>query len=174
MKLITFAALTFFATGCATAVMPDDTTSSTPADAGSKAPAKDGGAVQKDAGSNAQPDSSTSGDDAATTPVDCSQSSTKSSCQQCCVSEHKPGYAVYTKTLTACACQSPGACVSECGTEYCAQKPTSPNDACETCLNAALTPNSGACYDPIATACTGDSDCMDLFQTCIPQCASLP
>ena len=175
MKLSLITLVLISATGCATAVMPEDTSAPTSTDAGpNKTPVKDGGAPQKDSAA------STPGDDAATSdpdsgvPVDCNSENTKATCQQCCVNSHKPGYGVYQKTLLNCACQAPGACVNECGTEFCAQKPTTPNGACETCLNTALQPNSGACYNDISNACTNDSDCLDLFQTCIPQCTNKP
>ncbi len=174
MKLSLITLLLLTATGCATAVMPDDSSNAT-SDAGpSKPSGKDASALQKDAGSPQQGQDSSVDDPDTSAPLDCNAQSTKATCQQCCVSEHKPGYGVYQKTLTTCACQMPGACVTECGTEFCAQKPTTPNGACETCLNTVLQPNTGACYNDISNACTNDSDCLSLFQTCIPQCTNKP
>ncbi len=49
-------------------------------------------------------------------------------------------------------------------------QPTTPGDACETCINTSLTQGTGACYDGIAAACQGDTDCTALFSTCIPPC----
>jgi hypothetical protein len=104
----------------------------------------------------------------------CGQLSTLQACQQCCLGNHPAGYKIYASTLESCACTNPGACQSECATEYCVKKPTMGNDSCATCLSGSLMQGSGACYTPVATACQADLDCSTLFGSCIPQCMGKP
>ena len=176
MKLVSLISLAVAVSGvaCAVGTMPVDATSSNP----------DAGASQKDAGhdgasapQNGQdagaPDASTPGDQDSSTPVDdtaCGAKTTQTDCQQCCLGIHKAGYSVYDVALKGCACGSTGACASECATEYCAGTSPTMGDACYTCINNSLAPSTGACYGAVGTACTADTDCTDLFQTCIPPC----
>jgi len=135
--------------------------------------AKADGGVKKEAGPTSPPDAGgPTLDDSGTTVIDdstCAGDSTRAQCEQCCLGVHPSGYAVYHQELLACACQSQGACATECATELCAQKPTTTGDACEQCITSALT-QGGACYDGVANACQADTDCTALFQTCIPPC----
>jgi hypothetical protein len=85
---------------------------------------------------------------------------------------HPSGYKVYQQQLNDCACTSPGACATECASELCANQPTTPNDACSTCITNSLS-SAGACYQGVANACQGDSDCTALFGTCIPPCENM-
>jgi hypothetical protein len=106
------------------------------------------------------------------TPLDdttCAAQTSKGQCEQCCLTVHPSGYKVYQQQLDGCLCNSPAACATECASEVCANKPTTPGDACEQCINASLT-QSGACYNGVANACQGDTDCTALFGTCIPPC----
>jgi hypothetical protein len=160
------------ATGCAVGTTPVDGTDNT----------SDAGGGQKDAGTHdsanapaqdsSAPDTSTGDNDAAPVVDDstCAAKSTKLDCEQCCLGVHKPGYAVYDTALKGCACGSSGACATECATEYCAGKSPAQGDACYTCINNALAPSTGTCYGAVGTACTADTDCNTLFQTCIPPC----
>jgi hypothetical protein len=163
-------------TGCATAVGTeggDAATSPASKDGGTTS---DSGPTKKDAGS-----SSTQDDSGTITPTDdggqplddttCSNLSTKGQCEQCCLKVHPSGYGVYHQALVDCTCTAPGACATECATESCANKPTTPGDACEQCITSSLG-QSGACYNPVASACQGDTDCTALFGTCIPPCES--
>ena len=162
--------------GCATAATSSNENTT---DAGAS---KDAASSNKDSGTKKVADAgATSTDDASTTdfdsggPIDdttCEAQTSKSQCEQCCLTVHPTGYDVYHQELVSCACTSPGPCASDCATELCANQPTTPGDACETCINASLTQGTGACYDGIAAACQSDTDCTALFSTCIPPCES--
>ena len=160
------------ATGCATATGSDEGGDAAPAskDAGAS---KDSAAPKKDSGSSTTQDSGTiqPTDDAGTVIDDntCSNQASKSQCEQCCLTVHPSGYKVYQQQLDDCVCNSPAACATECANEVCANKPTTPNDACSTCIQNALS-STGACYQGVANACQADSDCTALFGTCIPPC----
>lgn len=154
---------------CATAVG-----SSSPGPVGDAQAPKDSG--KTDAAVKPPPPSSDAGnptqDDSGSTIVDdstCAADSTKAQCEQCCLSVHPSGYAVYHQELLSCACQSPGACATECANEFCVQQPTTTGDACEQCITSSLA-QSGACYSGISSTCQADTDCTALFQTCIPPC----
>ena len=113
--------------------------------------------------------------DAGAPPLDdstCAGLTTKGQCEQCCLKVHPSGYGVYSAQLDDCACNSPGACASECATETCANAPTKSGDACEQCISGSLVQGTGACYDGVAAACQADTDCTTLFGTCIPPCES--
>ncbi len=158
--------------GCATAVgvsTPEDAGTSTAVDAAKDAQPKK---VPTEAGT---PPSDSGGNDSSTPPTDvtCAGESTLNACEQCCLTVHPEGYSVYQMALMPCVCTSPGACATECQSEACANQPVTTGDACDTCITAALNQNTGACYSAVSTACQGDSDCTDLFGTCIPPCESL-
>jgi len=196
--LLTITSLALLASGlaaCAAGGAGGDDSSAAPPDGGTGDAAAgghhDGSAPRYDAGGGSPTDDAAgddgsaadgaSGDDGGASNGDaggndmsCGQLATKQACQQCCVSNHKPGYQVYAMTLESCACTSPGACKAQCATEYCVQKPTSGNDPCATCLGGSLMQGSGACYAPVAMACQADLDCTSLFGGCIPECANLP
>jgi hypothetical protein len=159
--------------GCATAAgisTSEDAGTSPSVDA-----AKDTGQPKKVPEEASTPTNDSGGNDATTPPSDstCAAESTQNDCEQCCLTVHPEGYSVYNAALTPCVCTSPGACTSECQSELCSNQPVTPGDACDTCITAALDQNTGACYNAVATACQGDSDCTDLFGTCIPPCESL-
>ena len=172
--------------GCATTTTDSyvgDEDASTPRDAGNEA-GRDAGYAPWDS-STGNDDSATGDDSAADLDVNtgdggpqsdaiCDAIATKAGCEQCCISNHKTGYGTYTTALTQCACTSPGACQTQCATEYCVGKPTSPGDACTNCLTASLMSMTGSCYNPLNAACQGDPDCVDLFGTCIPPCTGKP
>jgi len=137
--------IVFVASACAVAATPESDTGNAPGSADAGASHDSGG---KDAAKTPQntPDSSTSsGDDASSGDTDsgvvddsfCAAYPDKSSCQQCCLKHHSQGYSVYSQTLLACACTSPGACSTECASEYCANNPPTTNDACAQCLTSA-------------------------------------
>jgi len=159
--------------GCATATGADE------GDAG-PATSKDGGAnkdssstTKKDAGPTSTNDSGTVDptDDAGTTLDDntCGNQTSRNQCEQCCLTVHPSGYKVYQQQLDDCVCNSPAACATECANEVCANKPTTPNGACSTCIQNSLS-STGACYQGVANACQSDTDCTALFGTCIPPC----
>ena len=159
------------ATGCATAVGSDegDAGPATSKDAGAS---KDSGPPKKDAGSPTTQDSGTPPVDDSGTPLDdntCGNQTSKNQCEQCCLTVHPSGYKVYQLELDDCVCNSPAACATECANEVCANKPTTPGDACSTCISNSLS-STGACYQGVANACQSDSDCTALFGTCIPPC----
>jgi hypothetical protein len=135
-------------------------------DAAPKKVPNEAGAPANDSGGN---------NDSSTPPTDstCASESTLSDCEQCCLTVHPEGYSVYDGALIPCACTSPGACATECATELCNNQPVTSGDACDTCITGSLNQNTGACYSAVAAACQGDSDCTDLFGTCIPPCESL-
>ncbi len=132
------------------------------------------GSLDDAAGDDASADDASSSDGGGGSDLACGQLSTLQSCQQCCLGNHPSGYKIYASALEGCACTNPGACQSQCATEYCVQKPTSNNDPCATCLSGSLMQGSGACYNPVATACQADLDCTTLFGSCIPQCTGKP
>jgi len=158
-----------FGSGCATAVM-----SQSNEDAGAPAAdaAKDSAPIKKvpDSGVTPPQDSGNADSNAPADDSTCAGQSTQSQCEQCCLSVHPGGYNIYHQELVTCACTSPGACATECQTELCANQPTTTGDACETCITASLTQGTGACYTGVSTACQADTDCTDLFSTCIPPC----
>lgn len=160
------------ATGCATATGSDEGGDAAPASKDGGA-SKDAAAPKKDAGSSTTQDSGPTQptDDAGQTIDDntCSGQTTKAQCEQCCLTVHPSGYKVYQAQLNDCVCNSPAACATECANEVCVNKPTTPNDACATCITSALS-STGACYQGVADACQADSDCTALFGTCIPPC----
>ena len=157
--------------GCATATGSDEGGDAAPASKDGGA-SKDSGAPKKDAAAPSE-DSGTiqPTDDAGNTIDDntCSNQTTKSQCEQCCLTVHPSGYKIYQAQLDDCVCNSPAACATECANEVCANQPTTPNDACATCITNALS-STGACYQAVANACQADSDCTTLFGTCIPPC----
>lgn len=162
--------------GCANAV-----TSPEEGNDGGVTSSKDSGSSQsKDGGSKVYEASAPTNDSGPITEEDsgtiddttCASQTSKAQCQQCCLTLHAEGYQVYDSTLNTCACQSPGACASECANEACANQPTTAGDACDTCMNQALT-STGACYNSVASACQGDPDCTTLFGTCIPPCENM-
>jgi hypothetical protein len=161
--------------GCATATGSEEGGDAAPPskDAGAN---KDSGTAKKDAGTQSN-DSGTINptDDGGGTPPDdntCASQTSKSQCEQCCLTVHPAGYKVYQQQLNDCVCNSPAACATECANEVCANKPTTPNDACSTCITNSLS-SSGACYQGVANACQADSDCTALFGTCIPPCEQM-
>jgi hypothetical protein len=168
---LSFALLAWAVTGCAVGTNIEG-------DAGPTGPVtKDAGndAAKKtppEAGTPPQMDSGSQGGDASVplTDMTCAGESTKPVCEQCCLKVHPTGYNVYHQALQSCVCTSPGACASECATETCMNQPTTSGDACTTCITASLMQSTGACYNAVATACQGDTDCTALFQTCIPPC----
>jgi hypothetical protein len=156
------------ATGVGTAAEEDAGKSTETPDAG-----KDTGTpVKKVVPEAGTPDTGTTDDDGSVVQTDttCDGEATQSTCEQCCISIHSEGYATYANALDPCLCTSPGACASECATEECVSMPVTPGDACDTCINGALAQTTGACYGAVAAACQVDTDCMDLFGTCIPPC----
>jgi hypothetical protein len=158
------------ATGCATAVGSEEGDAAPASkDAGAN---KDSAAPKKDAGAPSTEDSGTPPVDDSGTPLDdnaCSNQTSKNQCEQCCLTVHPSGYKIYQQQLDDCVCNSPAACATECANEVCANKPTTPNDACATCIQNSLS-STGACYQGVANACQADSDCTALFGTCIPPC----
>jgi hypothetical protein len=166
--------LIVLASGCATAVGQDvGDAGPTSKDSGAN---KDAGTTpKKDAGGPSTQDSGTTPVDDGGTPLDdtaCAGQTTRSACEQCCLTVHPSGYKVYQQQLVDCACSSPAACASECATELCVQKATTPNDACSTCITQSLQ-STGACYQGVANACQSDTDCTALFGTCIPPCENM-
>ena len=161
------------ATGCATATGSDEGDAAPPSKDGGTTSKDSGSTVKKDAGSSTTQDSGTlpPTDDSGTTIDDntCSNQPSKSQCEQCCLTVHPSGYKVYQAQLNDCVCNSPAACATECANEVCANKPTTPNDACGACITNSLS-STGACYQGVANACQADSDCTALFGTCIPPC----
>jgi hypothetical protein len=163
-----------FASACATAAVSSEPPEKS--DGGATGAKGDGGSGggKSDAGVKTPPDSGGGPvtDDGGTTVVDdstCATSSTRQSCEQCCLNIHPTGYDVYHQELVSCACQAPGPCATVCATEFCVQKPTTPGDACEQCITGSLA-QGAACYDGVANACQSDTDCTALFQGCIPPC----
>lgn len=176
MKLISISFIALLS-GCATAVSG----SNDETDAGKTTSTKDSGTTtSKDSGSTKVYDAGNANDAATSTDDDsgtiddstCAAQTTKAQCEQCCLTVHQEGYQVYNSTLTQCACQSPGTCASDCASEACANQPTTQGDACDTCMTNALS-SSGDCYDAVSTACQGDPDCTELFETCIPPCENM-
>jgi hypothetical protein len=108
------------------------------------------------------------------TDAQCAMLSTNQACFDCCATNHMHGYQTFQTALTNCECTSPGACKTQCATEYCAMKSPTTGDACDTCITGNFTPDAGAsgCYDPVATACMGDPDCVAMYsQTgCVSAC----
>lgn len=162
--------------GCATAAGSEEGGDAAPATSKDGGAAKDSGTpAKKDAGSPTTNDSGpVQTDDSGAPPDDstCSSQTTKNQCEQCCLTVHPSGYAVYQQQLDDCVCNSPAACATECANEVCANQPTTPNDACSTCISNSLTSN-GACYQAVANACQADTDCTTLFGTCIPPCEQM-
>jgi hypothetical protein len=164
--------------GCATAAGSEEGGDAGPATSKDGAAAKDSAApAKKDAGSPSTNDSGPvqTDEDSGAPPDDstCSSQTTKNQCEQCCLTVHPNGYAVYQQQLDDCVCNSPAACANECANEVCANQPTTPNDACSTCISNSLSSN-GACYQAVANACQADTDCTALFGTCIPPCEQMP
>ena len=56
------------------------------------------------------------------------------------------------------------ACPTQCAKEACATPAanTTTGDACDTCINAALSGVNAVCDTPVAAACSGDPDCIAL------------
>jgi hypothetical protein len=162
-----------FTFGCATAVgtTSEDAGTTQTADAAAK---DSGKKTLPEAGNPPPDDSGTSNDDSSVPLTDstCSGESTKAQCEQCCLKVHPGGYNTYYQALQSCACLSPGPCASACSTELCASQPSTTGDACDTCVNGALTQSTGACYNDVAASCQSDADCTTLFSTCIPPCES--
>lgn len=174
MKLALAISLAVSLFGCANAV----TNPNEGSDAGTSS-SKDAASSNKDSGKKTLDSGSTTNNDSGSTdfdsggPIDdttCAAQTSKGQCEQCCLTVHPSGYDVYHQELVSCACTSPGPCASDCANELCANQPTTPGDACESCINASLTQGTGACYDGISAACQGDTDCTALFTTCIPPC----
>ncbi len=163
--------------GCATAVTTsseegNDAGATQTKDSGTTATKDSGTPKVYDAGGTTNDSGSTSEDSGTIDDTTCASQSTLAQCEQCCLTVHPEGYQVYNTALTSCACQSPGACASECASEACVNQPTTQGDACDTCMTGALA-SDGACYGAVSTACQGDSDCTELFSTCIPPCENL-
>ena len=68
----------------------------------------------------------------------------------------------------ACGKGGAGACATKCTTTLCAAKPSNPDQACGTCLNAVLT-EGAACFDSVSAACESDDDCM-ASEACLKKC----
>jgi hypothetical protein len=131
------------------------------------------GIPRKDAG--VTPDDSGQQDGAGVAAGDqaCGALTTKTACEQCCINGHPAGYKVYGQAIAACACQGQAVCATPCASEACANKPTSPGDACTSCMSQAIAP-TGACYQSLSAACQSDTDCATLFTGCIPPCEGKP
>ncbi len=162
--------------GCATATGSEEGGDAGPATSKDGATKDSGSPAKKDAGSLTSNDSGpTQSDDGGAPPPDdstCSSQTTKNQCEQCCLTVHPSGYQVYQQQLDDCVCNSPAACATECANEVCANQPTTPNDACATCVANSLS-STGACYQAVANACQADTDCTALFGTCIPPCEQM-
>jgi hypothetical protein len=139
-------------------------------DAGS--PSKDGGSAHDSGGPPPPP-----GDDGGGPPppqgdAACAQKTSQSACIGCCQGNHKTGFNTIHTAANQCLCVSPGACKTECATEFCANKAESKGDPCDTCIGNAIQ-QSAACYQPINSACQADPDCT-AYLTCAQPCQNLP
>jgi hypothetical protein len=133
--------------------------SSGPADAGSGG--EDASTSSEDANVDAGGNDS---DDAGPDPSCAAMDAT--ACYSCCETAYSEGSQTFWNTLETCACNSPGACSSECGSNWCAGDEAS--SACETCLGNSEA-MSGACNSPIVSACAADANCVE-YVGCMNAC----
>jgi hypothetical protein len=92
---------------------------------------------------------------------DCSKSNSQDACFACCRSNNPKAVKLLDDAFTSCACKTPGACASQCGTSLCAGKQPKSGDACDSCL----ADQQDACGNQAASACADDQSCNALF-TC--------
>lgn len=104
----------------------------------------------------------------------------KKACTTCCETTYAKGYAVLEKAVRDCACDE-DVCAEVCEDTYCATKPKKPNEACQACLDLALTKKDGgaidagndggpSCAKAGKEACAGNPDCV-AYSTCQQSCA---
>ncbi len=91
----------------------------------------------------------------------CSPSSGQTACVSCCATAHAQGREVYTKDVSACACQ--GACKASCAAECKAGGAV--GQACGACLDSAFSSQKCA-----FTQCAADTDCVAYGQ-CLDGCS---
>jgi hypothetical protein len=101
----------------------------------------------------------------------CGAMSTANACVNCCFNDHMEGATTFINAVGNCACASPGACASQCGSDFCAGM--APGSACNACLNTALG-MGGACVSPVQMACMPDADCIAYLNCVNNECSSLP
>jgi hypothetical protein len=72
--------------------------------------------------------------------------------------------------IQACDCGTNGVCQTACATEYCSNGTiTTSGDACDTCLEASVDPDGGACLSALQTECASNADCL-AYITCTNGC----
>lgn len=90
----------------------------------------------------------------------------QSACIGCCQTAYSTGFNTLASAVNECECVSPGACSTECYSDYCAGSPA--GATCNSCLNSTLSP-SGSCYTQVSDACDADSNCV-LYLECTDAC----
>jgi hypothetical protein len=85
-------------------------------------------------------------------PGQCSASTSADACYECCDAAHPGAIDVWYDAADACACQSPGVCAAQCGSDYC--QGGQPSAACADCLD-----NAVQCLDAGDQACKADPGC---------------
>jgi hypothetical protein len=159
----------FVDVGCATAVNDEDTSVDDTVDAsdgatsvmpdGSISPAPDGGTAV-DAAMAAHDDASAASD------MVCQMRRTNG-CIMCCQTDRMNGINAYVAIIQACVCGTNGPCATKCATEYCQNGGVNtPGDACDTCLNTALT---GQCASQVSAGCAANVDCAG-YLSCSNPC----
>lgn len=114
---------------------------------------------------------SDAGADAATDGgAGCGNATTQGECVRCVEGAQAAGFAAYVAIVRADVCD-PANCAKDCGPTFCAESPTSPDLACLSCANDALTANAAT----VAQTCRADASC-NAFQTALrgAACNNLP
>lgn len=136
-----------------------DASTTTGVDAGA-----DAGKAKKDGGQTAPEEP-----EEPKTDAECASLTTQQGCFICCSQYHKPGYATYDTALRGCACGASGQCAKECAGTACQGPNVTPDAACRACLEKVMTPNTGACVQPVTAACAPNADCVAMY-TCSTTC----
>ena len=98
------------------------------------------------------------------------QAEAASSCITCCQGLYVTGVNDLIADIQACDCGTSGVCQTACATEYCSNGTvTTAGDPCDTCLQASVEADGGACLAALTTECDADPDCL-AYITCTNGC----
>jgi hypothetical protein len=98
----------------------------------------------------------------------CSAEGSEALCESCCMGVYIEGYDTYEMALASCACELPGACMSQCQNSLCMDNTPEAGDPCSTCVAKAIAPDGG-CGAQFTSQC--NASCI-AYVDCLATCAS--
>ena len=91
--------------------------------------------------------------------TNCPSTTSQAACLKCCDDTNPKAVLFLNAQYETCACQSPGACATQCAASLCAGKTPQSGDACDTCLSG----QQDTCGNQAADACAADATCAQIL-----------